>query len=223
MQEGKPWKEKLQLITEKGREIWVMAAGKPIFKEEKFLGLIGTFQDITDEILNKHKNEEQERLFKSIFNSSYQFTGILDLDGTFLQINETALDFADLKPEDVVGKKFWDAYWWPIPDMVKEGLKNVVKAAAGGELMRSEIIALDRNKQPVPVDFSLKPIYDKNHEVTSLLAEGRMIKEMVEARQKLKFSEKKFRALFELSPIAKILSDFDTGRSWKLTRHSRRL
>ncbi|MBT8222886.1 MAG: PAS domain S-box protein, partial [Eudoraea sp.] len=131
--------------------------------------------------------------------------------GTFLQINETALAFADLKEKDVVGKKFWDAYWWPIPDMIKEGLKNVVKAAAGGELMRSEIVAQDRNKAPVPVDFSLKPIYDKEGQVTSLLAEGRMIKEMVVAREKLKVSEKKFRALFELSPIAKILSDFDTG------------
>ena len=211
MQEGKPWKEKLQLITEKGREIWVLAAGKPIFKDDKFLGLIGTFKDITEEVLSKQKNEEQERLFKSIFNSSYQFTGILDLDGTFLQINETALEFADLKPEEIVGKKFWDAYWWPMPDMIKEGLKNVVKAAAGGEVMRSEIVALDRNKQATPVDFSLKPIYDKDHKVTSLLAEGRMIKEMVVAREKLKLSEKKFRALFELSPIPINLSDFDTG------------
>ncbi|MBT8210246.1 MAG: PAS domain S-box protein [Eudoraea sp.] len=211
MQEAKPWNEKLQLVTAKGNVIWVMAAGKPIFKDDKFLGLIGTFQDITDEIVTQQRNEEQERLFQSIFNSSYQFTGILDLDGTFLQINETALAFADLKEKDVVGKKFWDAYWWPIPDMIKEGLKNVVKAAAGGELMRSEIVAQDRNKAPVPVDFSLKPIYDKEGQVTSLLAEGRMIKEMVVAREKLKVSEKKFRALFELSPIAKILSDFDTG------------
>ncbi|MBT8293443.1 MAG: PAS domain-containing sensor histidine kinase, partial [Eudoraea sp.] len=48
-------------------------------------------------------------------------------------------------------------------------------------------------------------------QVVSLLAEGRMIKEMVEARQKLKISEKKFRSLYELSPIAYILSDFETG------------
>ena len=211
MNEGKPWNEKLQLVTAQGKEIWVIAAGKPIFKDDKFLGLIGTFQDVTDDILNERKNEEQERLFQSIFNSSYQFTGILDLDGTFLQINETALTFADLKESDVVGKKFWDAYWWPVPEMITEGLKQVVKAAAGGEIMRSEIVVLDKNKEKVPVDFSLKPILDKKGKVTSLLAEGRMIKEMVEARLKLKVSEKKFRALFELSPIAKILSDFDTG------------
>lgn len=211
MTKGVTWNETLQLITAKGKEISVITTGKPVFKNEKFLGLIGTFQDITDEVLNKAKTEEQERIFSSIFNSSYQFTAILDTEGTFLEINETALQFSDLKQEDIINKKFWDAYWWPIPDMVKEGLKQVITAAAQGEFMRNEIVVLDKNKQPIPVDFSLKPIYNEEGSVVSLLAEGRMIKEMVEARQKLKISEQKFRSLYELSPIAYILSDFETG------------
>ena len=211
MTKGVTWNETLQLITAKGKEISVIATGKPVFKNDKFLGMIGTFQDITDEVMNKAKTEEQERIFSSIFNSSYQFTGILDTEGTFLEINETALQFSGLKQEDIVKRKFWDAYWWPIPDMVKEGLKQVIAAAARGEFMRSEIVVLDKNKQPIPVDFSLKPIHNENGKVVSLLAEGRMIKEMVEARQKLKISEQKFRSLYELSPIAYILSDFETG------------
>ncbi|MFC2148137.1 PAS domain S-box protein [Bacteroidota bacterium] len=211
MIKGIAWNETLQLITAKGKEISVIAAGKPVFKDDKFLGVIGTFKDITDEVLKKVKTEEQERIFSSIFNSSYQFTGILDTEGTFLEVNDTALQFSDLRQEDIINKKFWDAYWWPIPDMVKEGLKQVIAAAAQGEFMRSEIVVLDKNKQPIPVDFSLKPIYNENDKVVSLLAEGRMIKEMVEARQKLKISEQKFRSLYELSPIAYILSDFETG------------
>ncbi|WP_240473060.1 PAS domain S-box protein [Eudoraea adriatica] len=211
MTKGVTWNETLQLITAKGKEISVIATGKPVFKNDKFLGMIGTFQDITDEVMNKAKTEEQERIFSSIFNSSYQFTGILDTEGTFLEINETALQFSGLKQEAIVKRKFWDAYWWPIPDMVKEGLKQVIAAAARGEFMRSEIVVLDKNKQPIPVDFSLKPIHNENGKVVSLLAEGRMIKEMVEARQKLKISEQKFRSLYELSPIAYILSDFETG------------
>jgi PAS domain S-box-containing protein len=116
-----------------------------------------------------------------------------------------------LEAKDVINKKFWDAYWWPVPDFVKDGLKQVVKAAAQGEFMRSEIVTLDKDKNPVPVDFSLKPIYDEHNVIVSLLAEGRMITEMVQAREKLKISEQKFRALYELSPISYILSDFDTG------------
>jgi len=211
MSKGISWSETFQLITAKGKEISVIAAGKPVFKDDKFLGLIGTFQDITNEVLTKVRTEEQERIFSSIFNSSYQFTGILNTQGTFLEVNNTALEFSDLRPEDIINKKFWDAYWWPIPDMVKDGLKQIIAAAAQGEFMRSEIVVMDKNKQAVPVDFSLKPIYNENNEVVSLLAEGRMIKEMVEARQKLKISEQKFRSLYELSPIAYILSDYETG------------
>ncbi len=211
MSKGIAWSETLQLITAKGKEISVIAAGKPVFKEDKFLGLIGTFQDITNEVLTRVRTEEQERIFRSIFNSSYQFTGILNTQGTFLEVNNTALEFSDLRPEDIIDKKFWDAYWWPIPDSVKDGLKQIIAAAAQGEFMRSEIVVLDKNKHAVPVDFSLKPIYNEKNEVVSLLAEGRMIKEMVEARQKLKISEQKFRSLYELSPIAYILSDYETG------------
>jgi PAS domain S-box-containing protein len=339
MREGTPWKEKLQLITAKGNEIWVIAAGRPLFKNGKFIGLIGSFQDINNRVtaeiktrenerllrtlidnlplnvfikdlesrkvlvnkseidfcgakneneiigkndfefydfktatsfrkddlkvmksqkpvLNKEdvsvKNdgtittfltskiplfdennevegligmsidisekrkvqkdlEEKERYFRSIFNSSYQFTGILSKEGTFIEINDTALDFADLKASDVIGKKFWDAYWWPVPDFIKDGLKQIVQAATKGQFMRSEIIVLDKNKEQVPVDFSLKPIYDDDNKVVSLLAEGRMITEMVASREKLKESEQKFRTLYELSPVSYFLYDFETG------------
>ncbi len=211
IQEGEPYEVTCEIITAKGNEITVITTGKPIFKKGKLIGLIGTFRDITPSLEHEKKTKLQERHFKSIFNSSYQFTGILDTQGTFLEINETALTFSGLKQEEVVGKKFWDAYWWPIPDYIKDGLKQVVKTASEGEFMRSEIVVLDKDKNPIPVDFSIKPIYDENRKIISLLAEGRMIKEMVAARRKLKESEQKFRALYELSPSSYILSDFDTG------------
>ena len=148
---GKPWSETCQLITAKGREITVITAGKPIFKRNILIGLVGTFQDITNTIETATKNKQQERHFKSIFNSSYQFTGILDIHGTFLEVNETAQNFAGLDESEIIGKKFWNAYWWPIPDYIKDGLKQVVKAAAQGEFMRSEIVVLDKNKNPLGI------------------------------------------------------------------------
>ncbi len=211
IEKGEPWKIEGQVITAKGNEITVLGTGKPVYKYGKCIGLVGTLQNLTPEIVSKNKIKQQERHFTSIFNSSYQFTGILDTNGTFLEINKTALKFSGLQAKDVVNKKFWNAYWWPIPDMVKDGLKEIIKAAAQGETMRSEIVVLDKDKNPIPVDFSLIPVYDDNNQVVSLLAEGRMITEMVAARKKLKVSEQKFRALYELSPTSYILSDFDTG------------
>jgi PAS domain S-box-containing protein len=53
-----------------------------------------------------------ERRFRAIFNSSYQLIGMLEPDGTVLEANQTALDLGGLKQEDVVGRPFWDAWWW---------------------------------------------------------------------------------------------------------------
>ncbi|MFK5971885.1 MAG: PAS domain S-box protein [Flavobacteriaceae bacterium] len=184
----------------------------PLFNAKSEVeGIIGISLDISDIRKTQLDLEEKERYFRSIFNSSYQFTGILDIDGTLLEINDTALDFAGLKAKDLIHKKFWDAYWWPVPDYIKDGLKQIIEAAAQGEFMRSEIVVLDKNKKQVHVDFSIKPIYDSNNKIVSLMTEGRMITEMVAARVKLKESERKFRALFELSPIGYVLYDLETG------------
>ncbi|MEE9362827.1 MAG: PAS domain S-box protein [Cellulophaga sp.] len=211
MRHGTAWNEKLQLTTARGKDIWILAAGKPVFKNDKYIGIVGSFQDITNQVQSKSKTEEKERIFKSIFNSSHQFTGILGTDGSILEISDTVLKFTNLKEEDLINKKFWDAYWWPIQDFVREGLKQIIGAAAAGEFMRSEIVVLDNNQKKSYIDFSLRPVYDKNNKVVSLLAEGRFINEMVSARKKLKESEQKFRELYALSPVGYILNEFESG------------
>lgn len=208
---GVPWSEHLYVVDGNGGEIPVVTAGTPIFKENDFLGYVGTITDISQRLINEQKSLAKDQIFQSIFNSSYQFTGILDVDGTFLEINNTALKFAELQREDIVGKKFWEAYWWKIPDEIIGALKLMVHKAASGETMRTEITAYDRKKRPVPVDFSLKPIRDANQKVISLIAEGRMIHEMVRTREELRMNERQFRALYELSPVGYVLSQFHNG------------
>jgi PAS domain-containing protein len=48
-----------------------------------------------------------EARFRGIFNSTFQFMGLLRPDGTVLEINQTALSFAGVSPGDVLGKPFW--------------------------------------------------------------------------------------------------------------------
>ncbi|MGD1806026.1 PAS domain-containing protein [Dapis sp. BLCC M126] len=55
---------------------------------------------------------ESERRFQAIFNQTFQFIGLLKPDGTILEANQTFLDFADAKHENIVGKYFWEAQLW---------------------------------------------------------------------------------------------------------------
>ena len=48
--QGKSWDQKLQIVTTKGRRVWVRAVGSPVISEGRVVGLEGTFQDIDIEV-----------------------------------------------------------------------------------------------------------------------------------------------------------------------------
>ena len=102
--------------------------------------------------------------------------------------------------------------WWPQTEAIKQALKKSIKAAAKGKFVRNEVEVYDKDQNKIPVDFSLKPIYNEDNKVVSLLAEGRMITEMVAAREKIKESELKFRTLYEMSPVSFVLYDYETDK-----------
>jgi len=82
--------------------------------------------------------EESARKFKGIFHSTFQFIGFLTPDGTLTEANDSAIQFAGLKPEDVIGKKFWDCHWWTISDKTISELKKNIKRAATGKFVQYE-------------------------------------------------------------------------------------
>ena len=82
---------------------------------------------------------ESERRFRAIFDQSYQFIGLMEPDGTLIEANQTAVQFAGLMLDDVVGKKFWDTYWWQISPATQAQLKSAIERAARGELVHYDV------------------------------------------------------------------------------------
>ncbi|MDO9554233.1 PAS domain S-box protein [Rhodonellum sp.] len=162
------------LITAKGNHKWVRSTGRKI--ENK---LIGSFQDIT-------KIKENELKFKGIFNSTFSFIGFLNREGILLEANDTALNMAALKHEDVIGKYFWDCYWWQISAQTQEELKKNFQKALSGEVAAYEVVVWVANQTPITILFSLKPIFDDQGKVIYVVPEGRPVQEIVDARRKHK-------------------------------------
>ena len=171
-----------------GHLVWVLVRGKVISwtKDGKPLWMFGTHINITElkEInLALQKNEQR---FKGIFNSTFQLMGFLNIDGTLWEANNTALNFAGLKPEDVIGKKFWNTHLWQISTQVQEDLKLAIQKAANGETVNYEVAVWDKDKIPTTILFNLKPLINPNfNEVEAIIAEGRPIQELVDARNAL--------------------------------------
>lgn len=119
-----------------------------------------------------------ERKFRAIFNQTFQFTGMLSVEGILLETNQTALDFGGLQLEDVVGKPLWDCYWWTVSPETQTQVKVAFEKAVGGEFIRYEIDILGADNRTATIDFSIKPILDESGIVEYLIIEGRDISDV---------------------------------------------
>ena len=157
----------------------------PIKKGGELVGTVVAFVDITERKQAEAAARDSEARFSAIIDSTYQFIGLMLPDGTLIEANQTALNAADLKREDVIGKPFWEAYWWTLSSKIQHQLERAVAQAAQGEFVRYDTEIRGVADEVISVDFSIKPIFNEQGEVIYLLPEGRDITKANQARQAL--------------------------------------
>ena len=128
---------------------------------------------------------ESEAKARAIFDQSFQFIGLLDPDGTLLDVNRTALDFIGAAKDEVVGKPFWEAPWWSHSVKAQEEVKRGIEVARSGEVFRSEATHPARDGSMRLVEFTIKGIRNDNGEVRWLVPEGRDVTEYRQALERL--------------------------------------
>jgi PAS domain S-box-containing protein len=115
--------------------------------------------------------QASEARLRAIFETSFQFQGLMALDGTLLDANGTSLIAIGATREDVLGRPFWDTPWFSqtpgMPDMVREA----VAAVAAGDTVRREILV------HLPggwrwFDFAMRPMRDAAGAVVAIVPEA---------------------------------------------------
>lgn len=129
-----------------------------------------------------------EEKFRAIFNQSFHLIGLLDPQGTLLEVNDTALGIKGLQRSEVIGRPFWETPWWRDIPGARERVRQSVQAAAAGELIRFEVTDIFPGGRKLHADFSLKPVEDETGRVVQLIAEGRDITERREMEERLESS-----------------------------------
>jgi PAS domain S-box-containing protein len=163
--------------------------------EERTAALRESNRQLRREIVDHKRVEkalrESERRFRAIFDGTFQFIVLLLPDGTVLEVNESGLNFTQVKTIDIVGQPFWRGRWWMSANN-KQQLKKAIASAATGEFVRYEVDLLGANDTVVTIDFSLKPFRNDTGKVVLLIAEGRDITPRKLATAALKASEERF-------------------------------
>jgi len=99
------FREKLQLVTAKNNELWVIVSGKPSYKNGKFVGLIGTIQDINEINLAEIKRRENEHLLRTLIDHLPLNVFIKDLESRKILVNKAELEYCGMKTDsEILGK-----------------------------------------------------------------------------------------------------------------------
>ncbi len=194
-------------IRKNGQLFWGRATVSAVRNQQgEFQFTVGMLEDINDRKLRELALRESERRFRAIFNNSFQFTGLLQPNGTVIEVNQTALDFGGAKPSDVAGLPFWETCWWreeqggqgnasttrfasePSSRLSpkQEELKQAIATAASGKFVRYEVEFKGFGDIVLTIDFSIKPVRDETGNVVLLIPEGRDITERKQAEERLR-------------------------------------
>jgi PAS domain S-box-containing protein len=166
--------------TDTGVEFFANYNGQSIHDENgRFvLGFI-TIHDITARVQAESALRHSEGKLRKVIDGlgPYMFVGLMTPDGVLIEANRPALEAAGLKPEDVLGKPFSQAYWWAYSGAVQRHLAATIERAAAGDSSRYDVQIQVAGAVLIWVDFSLFPVHGPDGDVIFLVPSAHVIDE----------------------------------------------
>lgn len=181
-------------VLGKGRAVAWDADGRPS-------RIIGLNMDIQKLKGVQEDLRRSEALVKGAFDQTFQLCALLDAQGAVVQLNRSATAFTGVSFEEVAGRPFWAARFWPDATEAENMLRRAMDVARAGGVARHEVSNYDRHGRVALIDFSLSPLLGDDGNVRFFIVEGRDVSDIRRAEAALKASEAKFKAIFNNAPV----------------------
>ena len=159
------------------------------------IGTVSLGEDVTESRRAQNALLQSEQRLRDLIDGlgPYMLVGLLDTDGVVLEVNRPALAAADLNPDDVLGQRVEDTYWWTYSEAVRLQLRTAIARAARGEGSRYDVQVRAANDTFMTIDFSVQPMRDAEGRVAALVASAIVISERKRAEEALRESEERLR------------------------------
>jgi PAS domain S-box-containing protein len=144
---------------------------------------------------------ESAELMRRLLDTLFAFVGVVELDGTLIEANRAPLEAAGIPASDVIGKKFWDCFWWNYSSEVQFQLIDACERAKGGEIVRYDVPVRIAGGGLMWIDFQLAPLRDGQGRITHLIPSAIDLTRRQRAEKERCESEARFRATFENAAV----------------------
>ena len=141
---------------------------------------------------------ESEIKYRQIVESANSIISKFDKDGKIISINEYGASFFGYTKDEIIGRSMFETI---VPEFESSGrdLRDLVNGIYTNEEEYSTFINqnIKKNGERVWVYWANKPIRDKGGNLIAVLAVGNDITEQTKLQEEIKYSELKFKTLFE--------------------------
>ncbi|MDA3813380.1 MAG: PAS domain S-box protein [Candidatus Cloacimonetes bacterium] len=200
--ENKSSRYELEIIRKDGRKRFLNIIGSPRFKNNKFIGTFGIFNDITEkkiaQLKLKRTMDSYTRIFENIQDVYYE----TEFDGTILEISPSIEQDSSYTRKELIGRSMYDLYF----DEDQHDL-FLTKLTKDGSVYDYEIILEDKDKTQLTCTINAKIIKDEDSGKVRIIGSLKNITEQRESETARQEYEMRYRKLFESSTDAVILQD----------------
>jgi PAS domain S-box-containing protein len=173
-------------------ERWLRHWSQPITSGLYEGGRIEHYTDITERKQRELDLQEKERRYQAIFNDPNILVGLLDVDGTVLDINKTAMEYIDIDLAEITGTAFWQTPWFTGDEVVQDEVKELIERARTGEYVEFELDLSRAVGDRLVINGVFRPVIDDDGEVVSLLISDRDITERKLREERLRRQNEQF-------------------------------
>jgi len=192
MHKGGLYEEEYRVLLPSGDVRWLRATGRVVLNSQsKLENFFGVAFDITDQKNREMEVVSREAHLRRVIDNTLTFIGVLDYQGTLKEVNKTALEAAGITRRDVIGKSFWECFWWSYSKSVAGRLRTALNKAKQGEMVRYDEIVRMADGSRMTIDFMLVPVKDEAGNITHIIPSGTDISERKQQEKQLAETLKK--------------------------------
>jgi len=174
---------------------WTFSRAVPVLDAQgEIIEWFGTASDVTARKQAEHALRESQQFTRRVLDNLFAFVAVTATDGTLIDVNRAPLEAAGIPVSEVIGKMFWDCYWWSYSPEIQAQLRDACERAACGEIVRYDVPVRMAGDKRMWIDFQVAPLRDTHGRVTHLIPSAMDVTMRRAAEEKLRASEGRFRA-----------------------------